>query len=185
MARCARGTGTRGVHACTCTSRHHAAPRNARIGHARSSSTGPLTLWLPANSRTHAQVSRGPPRAQENSPCHPHNGPPHRCARRARRSRGTRAARRGSANLELRSSRWPRPHAKPARPSAASPHSTRAVHYPRRRAPVPDHPLFSPLRQLGARRHAAWLLQPIGMPARRVVAATERRRRNRPPSAST
>ena len=59
LARCARGTGTRGVHACTCTSRHHAAPRNARIGHARSSSTGPLTLWLPANSRTHAQVSSG------------------------------------------------------------------------------------------------------------------------------
>ena len=105
-----------------------------------------------------------------------------RRARHARLSRGTRAARRGSANIELRSSRWPRPRAKPARPSAASPHSTRAVHYPRRRAPVPDHPL-SPLRQLGARRHAAWLLQPIGMPARRVVAATERRRRNRPPFA--
>ena len=36
-----------------------ASPRNARIGRVCSSSTGPLTLWLPANSRTHAQVSSG------------------------------------------------------------------------------------------------------------------------------
>ena len=49
----ARGTGTRSVHACTCTSRHHSAPRNARIGHARSSSTGPHPRWLrqPSHAR--------------------------------------------------------------------------------------------------------------------------------------
>ena len=45
-----RGTGTRSVHACTCTPLHHSAPRNARIVRHARSSTGPHTLA--ANSRT-------------------------------------------------------------------------------------------------------------------------------------
>ena len=105
--------------ACTCTSRHPSAPRNARRRRVCSSSTGPHTLWLPANSLARTTRSRAGGRREEDLLGH------HGLGVRARPSRfkthlgSTRrqlsvAARSGACSRELSRQARRLPRARPA-----------------------------------------------------------------------